>query len=158
MKNNNFFLKYFTIFTLIFSSVCFSQYSSKADSTDKTTSAIDSLAQSLSIFHQEKITDLEFALLINRTILYQSDLKLNFYNSSLISNDYYNFIFQNYNQFNPDQLGTNLLNNFKKKLEWQNKMDLGIIGKIISGAATATVFGLAAYHIHKYKSKAFFGK
>ena len=52
-------------------------------------------------------------------------------------------------------LNKQLLGNFKQKMIWQqSKYDLGVVGQILDYAGYAAAFGLAAYHVIKYKEKA----
>lgn len=49
-----------------------------------------------------------------------------------------------------------MLSQFSKKLEWDEQKSLGVFGKYLGIAGTATAIGLAIKHVVKYKGRAFF--
>ena len=56
------------------------------------------------------------------------------------------------------KINSQLLNNFRQKMAWQENQDLGVLGQYLGYAMSAAAAGLAITHIVKYKEKAWIGK
>ncbi len=56
------------------------------------------------------------------------------------------------------KINSQLLNDFRLKMQWQKRDDLGVIGQYLGYAMSAAAAGLAISHIVKYKDKAWIGR
>ena len=94
---------------------------------------------------------------------------INNYPDLLILNSAVNFSLPQYYSYQSSDLrsslsldmkkiNTQLLSDFKQKMAWQKKQDLGVFGQYLGYAMSAAAAGLAISHIVKYKEQAFIGK